>query len=171
MDILHLVDRLEELFNNGRPIPFTRSVIVDEERMLDIIDQMRVTIPEEMRKAQQIITQQKRILAQAEEKANRTVALAQEESNRLLEKNAVAQAAKAQADEIISKAHADSEKIRREADRYALETLSRLEYQLEQLLNQARNGIMALQSIIEPTEAPEYNPSPQVHEEPKAFSD
>ena len=55
MDILHLVDRLEELFNESRPIWLTHSVIVDEDRMLDLIDQMRVAIPEEIKKAQQIL--------------------------------------------------------------------------------------------------------------------
>ena len=57
MDILHLVDRLEELFNESRPIWLTHSVIVDEDRMLDLIDQMRVAIPEEIKKAQQVISQ------------------------------------------------------------------------------------------------------------------
>ena len=42
MDILHLVDRLEELFNESRTVPFTRNVVVDEDKMLDLIDQMRV---------------------------------------------------------------------------------------------------------------------------------
>ena len=74
MDILHLVDRLEELFNESRSVPFTHSVIVDEGKMLDIIDQMRVSIPEEIKKAQQIITQRDRILAQSKEEANRTLA-------------------------------------------------------------------------------------------------
>ena len=68
MDILHLVDRLEDLFNDSRPIlPWiTHSVLVDEDRMLDIIDQMRVSIPEEVKKAQQILVQRDRILAQAQ---------------------------------------------------------------------------------------------------------
>ena len=38
MDILHLVDRLEELFNSSRPIPLTHNVIVDEDKFLDIIE-------------------------------------------------------------------------------------------------------------------------------------
>ena len=60
MDILHLVDRLEELFNDSRPIPLTHNVIINEDRILDIIDQMRVTIPDEMKKAQQVLTQRDR---------------------------------------------------------------------------------------------------------------
>jgi hypothetical protein len=74
MDILHLVDRLEELFNESRSIPFTHSVVVDEDRMLDIIDQMRVSIPDEIKKAQQLLAQRDRILAQAQEETNRTLA-------------------------------------------------------------------------------------------------
>ncbi len=45
MDILQLIDRLEELFNESKNIPLTRNVMVDEDRMLDIIDQMRIAIP------------------------------------------------------------------------------------------------------------------------------
>jgi len=82
MDILHLVDRLEELFNESKPIWFTHSVIVDEDRMLDLIDQMRVTIPEEIKKSQQLLAQRDRILAQAQEEASRTIALAREKQKR-----------------------------------------------------------------------------------------
>jgi len=80
MDILHLVDRLEELFNESRVIPLTHSVVVDENRFMDIIDQMRVSVPDEIKKAQQINVQRDRILAQAQEEANRTLALAREKS-------------------------------------------------------------------------------------------
>jgi len=50
MDILQLVDKLEELFNESRPLPLTNNVIVDEDRMLDLIDQMRVAIPDEVKR-------------------------------------------------------------------------------------------------------------------------
>ena len=57
MDILQLIDRLEELFNESKNVPFTKNVMVDEDRMLDIIDQMRIAIPEEVKKAQQLLGQ------------------------------------------------------------------------------------------------------------------
>jgi len=82
MDILHLVDRLEELFNNSKPIPLSRNVVVDENSFMDIIDQMRISIPDEIKKAQQVIAQKDRILAQAQEEANRTVALAREKKRK-----------------------------------------------------------------------------------------
>jgi hypothetical protein len=102
MDILHLVDRLEELFNESRPIWFTHSVIVDEDRMLDLIDQMRVSIPEEIKKAQQILSQRDRIMAQAQEEANRTLALAREKSEQLTERDAIVQSAQGRAEQIIA---------------------------------------------------------------------
>jgi cell division septum initiation protein DivIVA len=160
MDILHLVDRLEELFNESRPIPLTHNVIIDEDKILDIIDQMRVTIPEEMKKAQQVLSQRDRILAQAQEEANRTLNLARDKSENLVERDAIVQAAHVQADEIISKALTDVEKTRRDADKYVIDTLLRVEYELERMLNQAQNGIIALQSLAVENEQGS-NPDPQ----------
>lgn len=147
MDILHLIDRLEELFNESRPIPFTHNVVVDEDRMLDLIDQMRVAIPEEVKKAQQIINQRDRIMAQAQEEANRTVNMAREKSEQLVERDSVAQVAHLKADEIIAQAYIDADKIRRDAEDYVVETLARLEMQLERSIQQVRNGITALQEM------------------------
>ena len=147
MDILHLVDRLEELFNESRPIPLTHNVIVDEDRMLDLIDQMRVAIPEEVKKAQQVLSQRDRIMAQSQEEANRTLALAREKSEGLVDQSAIVEAARIRVKEIEAEALRDAERTRREADNYVIETLSQLEVQLERSLNQARNGIMALKNV------------------------
>ena len=146
MDILHLVDRLEELFNESRPIWFTHSVIVDEDRMLDLIDQMRVSIPEEIKKAQQILVQRDRILAQAQEEANRTLALAREKSEGLVERDSIVQAAQGRADQIIAQSRVDGDATRHEADEYVLDALNKLEMELDRILNQVRNGITTLQT-------------------------
>ncbi len=152
MDILHLVDRLEELFNESRPIWLTHSVIVDEDRMLDIIDQMRVAIPEEIKQAQQIITQRDRIMAQAKEEANRTIALAREKAEKQLEGDELVQSAKLRVEEIISQAHKEAAITQREADKYILETLTNLEIHMDRLISQVRNGIKSLQNDIYPPE-------------------
>lgn len=146
MDILHLIDRLEELFNESRSIPFTHSVVVDEDRMLDIIDQMRVSIPEEIKKAQQLLTQKDRILAQTQEEANRTIALAREKGEQIVERDAIVQAAQVRAEQIVSQAKQETEIQKREADDYVLETLTSLEMELDRTLGQIRNGIKTLQS-------------------------
>ncbi len=144
MDILHLVDRLEEIVNTGKAVPLTRSVIVDTTALMDIIDQMRISIPEEIKKAQQITAQKDRILAQAQEEANRTVALAREKSEKLIEKSEVYQAAQAKVDMITDKASKEASQSMMDADRYVIDTLSALEQELNKVLAQVRNGIAAL---------------------------
>ena len=167
MDILHLVDRLEELFNESRPIPLTHNVIVDEDRMLDLIDQMRVAIPEEVKKAQQVLSQRDRIMAQSQEEANRTLALAREKSEGLVEQSAIVEAARIRVKEIEAEALREAERTRREADNYVIETLSQLEVQLERSLNQARNGIMALKNVSQvPSEFADDFPGADAEEDP-----
>lgn len=145
MDILHLVDRLEELFNESRPIPFTHNVVVDEDRMLDLIDQMRVAIPDQVKKAQKLVSERDRTLAQAQEEAKRTVDLAREKGEGLVERDSIVEAAQARADQILQQAELDAEATRQEADLYVLDELTKLEIEMERILGQVRNGIRALQ--------------------------
>ena len=144
MDILHLVDRLEELFNESKPIPLTHSVVVDEDRMLEIIDQMRISIPDEVKNAQQIIAQRDRVLAQAQEEANRTVKLAKNKGDDIVARDAIVEAAQVRADQLLTQARAEAEVIRGEADDYIIESLTALEAELDRLTAQARNGIASL---------------------------
>lgn len=156
MDILHLVDRLEELFNESRPIPLTHSVVVDEDRVLEIIDQMRISIPEEVKKSQQILAQRDRVMAQAQEEANRTLTLAKRRGEESMSRDSVVEAAHERAEQILDQARADVESMRSEADEYAVETLAALEDELTRLLNQTRNGIAKMSAererIVEPPE-------------------
>jgi cell division septum initiation protein DivIVA len=161
MDILHLVDRLEEIFNAGRPVPLLHRMLVDEDRVLEVIDQMRVSIPEEVKRAQQVLDQRDRIMAKAQEEAARTVQLAKEKADQLVDRESLVAQAQGRADQIIVNAKADADAIRAEADEYALESLAKLETELGRVLTQVRNGITKLQSE-KPVAAPaaEAPPSP-----------
>ena len=141
MDILQLIDRLEELFNESKSIPLTRNVMVDEDRMLDIIDQMRIAIPEEVKKAQQLLGQRDRVLAQAQEEANRTLELARQKADQLVTKDMVTQEAVRRAELILVQARTEAEGIRADADDYVLDSLTQLQAELERITNQVNNGI------------------------------
>lgn len=146
MDILHLVDRLEELFNDSRTIPFTHNVVVDEDRMLELIDQMRIAIPDEVKKSQQLLNQRDRIIAQAQEEAARTVALAREKAEEMIQRDQIVSGARHRAEQILTQARADAEATRRDADDYVMDVLKHLDTDLDRLLNQVRNGLLALQA-------------------------
>ena len=145
MDILQLIDRLEELFNESRNLPFTKNVMVDEDRMLDIIDQMRIAIPEEVKKAQQLLGQRDRVLAQAQEEANRTLELARQKADQMVAKDMIVVEAQRRADQILSQARSEGENVRADADDYVMESLHQLEAELDRNLNQVRNGIRTVE--------------------------
>jgi len=145
MDILQLIDRLEELFNEARAVPFTHNVVVDEDRMLEVIDQMRIVIPDEVKKAQQVLSQRDRFLAQAQEEADRTIALARDKAEQIAAKDNIVIEATRRAEQIIAQARADAEATRRDADDYVVDTLVQLQDNLEKILNQVRNGVITVQ--------------------------
>jgi hypothetical protein len=145
MDILHLIDRLEELFNESKPFLGTRKILVDEDRLLDLIDQMRLAIPEEIKNSQQIISQKDRILAQTSEEAARTISAAREKGMQMVERDNIVQSAKLRAEQLDSQAKENAVLIRREADKYAIDTLINLQIKLERNLAEVKRGIQTLE--------------------------
>ncbi len=144
MDIQHLVDRLEDLIDEGRHLPMTKMTVIDEERALEIIDQMRISVPEEIEKANRVVAQRDRLMGQANEEAARVIELAREKSDALIQRDSITQAAKNQAANIIEQARQDAASVRAEADQYVLQVLNELEGQLIRTLTVVRNGINKL---------------------------
>ena len=127
MDILHLIQRLENVLNESRRLPMTASLLVDEDRIFNIIDQMRVAVPEKIKQAERIIAEQDRHKARAEEEARRIRELAEQEAMDLVNRDAVVRNAHVQAENIIARAHQDADKMRQDADAYAARVLAQLE--------------------------------------------
>lgn len=144
MDIQHLVDRLEDLIDEGRHVPMSRFTLIDEERALEIIDQMRISIPEQIEKATRVVNQRDRLISQANEEANRIVEMAREKNEELISRDAIVQKAHARSETLLSQAKLEAEKIRDEADAYVMEVLKDLESQLLRTLTIVRNGIAKL---------------------------
>jgi F0F1-type ATP synthase membrane subunit b/b' len=106
---------------------------------------MRIAIPEEVKKAQQLLGQRDRVMAQAQEEANRTLDLAREKADGLVRKDGIVQEAERRAEQILSQARADAEATRQDADDYVIDTLGKLQDELSRSINQVNNGIRALE--------------------------
>lgn len=167
MDLLHLVDRLEELVASAQKMPIGNRAILDRRRLLDVVDQMRIAVPQEVREAQDIVAHREAIRREAEEEGRILLAQAEERAARLVESNEITQAARQRAEEIaheaearledrIAEANADiqqrineSRQIAREqmaaADDYARDLLGRLNRQLEAFVGSVRNGMDQLE--------------------------
>jgi hypothetical protein len=168
MDILHLVDRLEDLIDEGRHVPLSKYTMIDEERALEIIDQMRISTPEEIEKANRVIQQRDRLMAQANEEASRMVELAKEKGDTMTSREAIAQAAQNRAANIIEQARQEAEVIQADADNYVMEVLGELESQLIRTLTVVRNGINAVSTTQRPPDA--SAPAPQPVQQPVTVS-
>ena len=145
MDILYLVDRLEEIVKGSKQVPFSKIRLVDESRIWPLLDQMRISIPDEVRRAERIIREKDRTIAQAHEEADRIIALARSEAAQLTAEHTVTQAAEERAAAARRKAEREVETIRAEADEYAFDVLCKLEQELKRALTVVENGIHAIQ--------------------------
>ncbi|MCX7854864.1 MAG: hypothetical protein N2556_02610 [Anaerolineae bacterium] len=145
MDILHLVDRLEETVKKSRRLFFSPIRLVDERRVMALVEQMRISIPEEVRRAQRVNQERERILAQAREEAERRVREAEQRALELTADHAVVRAAEARAAAIREQAEREAATLRREADEYVFGVLCQLEEELHRTLRVVENGLRKLQ--------------------------
>jgi cell division septum initiation protein DivIVA len=145
MDILHLVDRLEEVVKGSTRLPLSGMRLVDERRIWPLLDQMRISIPEEVRRAERTLREKDRTMAQAQEETERIIALARSEAAQITSEHAVAQAAEENAAAIREQAEREAEDIRVGADEYAFNTLCKLEQELKRALTVIENGIRTIQ--------------------------
>src|SRR5205823_1012157 len=101
MDVLVLIDKLDDLVHNAKPVPLTDQVRVDKEEIYDILDQMRATIPEEIKQARWIVKERQEMLAEAKREAERIVKEARDRQERLISQEEITKQAERAAEDII----------------------------------------------------------------------
>src|SRR2546427_407565 len=137
MDILYLVDRLENLIANSKRMPLVNQIMIKEGDLLNIVDQMRTSIPDEVKQARRIIQEKERILAQAQADASTLLSRAREESERAMNREGLLRTAEMRSQELVrlaqeqahtvmQQAQEHSEHLKLDADGYVAETLRNL---------------------------------------------
>src|SRR5688572_15268795 len=130
MDVLVLIDKLDDLVHGARPVPLTDQVRVDKEAMYDLLDQMRATIPDEIKQARWVVKERQELLADAKKEAERVLADARAEQERLIAETEVVRQAEREAEDILEDARAREREIRLGAEDYADQILDTLEVNL-----------------------------------------
>jgi hypothetical protein len=144
IDIIFLVERLDSLIANGKKLPLTNNVVLDQNYALSLIDELRVAVPEEVRAAKRINTEGERIMDKAQEEADRIIARAQEQAAFLIDERGLTKAADDESRRIIAKAEEDAREVRRGADEYAVNVLVGLEGDVVRTLQSIKKGIALL---------------------------
>src|SRR5437763_1348316 len=145
MDVLVLIDKLDDLVHNAKAVPLTDQVRIDREEIYDILDQMRATIPEEIKQARWIVKERQEMLAEAKREAERIVKEARERQTRLVSEQEITKAAERAAEDIIEDARAREREIRLGAEDYADEILNTLEVNLSKCIAAVERGRERLQ--------------------------
>src|SRR5215211_5796016 len=148
MDVLVLIDRLEELVEDARSFPgFGNTAMVDRDAAFDIIDQMRQTIPEELKQARWIVKERQAMLDEARSESDRIIRSAQDE--KITSEEEVLKRAEKRSAEIMEDARRREREIRLGAEDYADEVLANLEDNLGKLLEAVQRGRNKLQGVQE----------------------
>jgi F0F1-type ATP synthase membrane subunit b/b' len=179
VDILYLVDRLENLIATSRRMPLVNQIILKEADILNIIDQLRTTIPDEIKQARRVIQDKERILAQAQAEANALLARAREESELAVNREGLLKAAEMRSQELLQRAEEESEQLKNEADGYVVETLRALRDHLNNIETDIGRSILSIEKGLASLEAEvangneipyEDNPGPGAHIVPRRAS-
>jgi cell division septum initiation protein DivIVA len=150
MDVLVLIDKLDDLVHNAKQVPLTDQVRVDKEEIYDLLDQMRATIPEEIKQARWIVKERQEMLAEAKREAERIVKEGRERQERLISDEEIVKAAERAAEDIVEDARAHEREIRLGAEDYADDILNTLETNLSKFIDAVRRGRERLQGSDEP---------------------
>src|SRR2546423_6473657 len=82
-----MIDRLEQLVSTGTRLPLSSRTMIDEQGFLDIIDQLRVSVPEELKQARRFTQERERVMQQAEAEAEKIISAAQERATLMLQES------------------------------------------------------------------------------------
>lgn len=162
MEIQGIIDRLETLAMEGKKIPLGKRALIDPDKLLELVDQLRIAVPRDTAEAQEILKKREDLLNQSLGEARRIRTSAETEYRSRLDDHEVVKEAKKQAERVLDEAQHKAQRVldmvdvdvsnrRAEADRYAQEILYKLEQEVNKTLGTVRNGIEALESHLRAT--------------------
>jgi cell division septum initiation protein DivIVA len=159
LDVLELIDKLDDLIHNARAVPLTDQVRIDREAIYELLDQMRSTIPEEVKQARWIVKERQEMLAEAKREAERIVGDARDKASQEASEQEVVKRAEREAAEILEEARQREREVRLGAEDYADEVLGTLEVNLGKFLQAVQRGRERLQGPSE-DQSLEHDPVP-----------
>jgi hypothetical protein len=143
LSIYRVIDKLETYVREGTWLPFGHRIL-SEERLVEYIEKMRSTLPEEVGRAKVIATNKDRVIRDAQEKAQQIVTEAVAQKNELVEGTDVVKQARTTAEIVLREAEEKARRIRAGADAYAGQVLADLEARLATALGSVKKGQEAL---------------------------
>lgn len=139
-DLVYNIDQLEDMVTNGKRLPMSRSIMVNEDEFMGLLDDIRANIPMEIRDAQRLLKERERIIGEAQEEALRIVNDAQRRAQVLVSEHTILAEAKQHAEELL-----------RVAEKKRQEEKGRMQVYFLQQIAAIRNAAITTMGAMETT--------------------
>ena len=157
MDIYARLDRVEDLIVSSKHFPFSSSVMVNEAEIFEMLDELRATLPDELKQARWLVKEKQEMMDEARKEADRVKVEAEAERENLISETEIMYAARAEAERMVEEASTRAREVRLEAEDYADERLANLEvtcYKLLEVIKRARERLQGQPEVeVEELEA------------------
>lgn len=140
MNALEIIDRIEELLDGSKRIPFSANILVNGDEIYDLIEELRNVMPEEFKQSRWIVRERENMIEEAKKQAEKIIGDAREKADVLVGETEIMKRATRRSEEMMSTIEARARTIRLEAEDYADEKLANLEAVLHKLLNSIEKG-------------------------------
>ena len=145
MGLIELLDRLEGIIEDSRKMPLTNKVVVDAYDVLELLDKIRISLPDEVKKAEELLKERDKLIADATREADSLRGSATEYLKSMVSEEEVVNAAEIESGRILDEAKREAEGIRKDASQYAAEVLMKLDENLDRALQVIRRGVEELE--------------------------
>ncbi|HET9660893.1 MAG TPA: hypothetical protein VFP05_11225 [Thermomicrobiales bacterium] len=141
VEILYLLDQLEDMVGISKRVPFSHRVMVEEDDFVELVEQLRLAIPSEVRQAQRVVRDREKIIAEAQQEAAHIIEGARSRAEYLVSNEGVFNEAKQRSEEILRLAEERRKREMGEIDVYAMEQFNRIEQALREGLELIDNAV------------------------------
>jgi cell division septum initiation protein DivIVA len=148
VNIEDLINALDDIILAGWSLPLTNGqCIVDREKVKDIIQDMRLNIPNEIRHAKAIVADKNEIIARAKKEAEEIVSRAKKEAQRMASDEEILKLANTKATEVVGAAQAKSKEIKQNTSAYSESVLERMEDLLAKTMIEVKQTRQQIKNI------------------------
>lgn len=139
MRVDELINELQDMVADAKTLPLSGGkVIVEQEKIYDILDEIRDTLPAEVRQAKNIVADRGQIISEAKKESEDIIRNAEERRKALIEQSEIMRAAKAEATELINEVKAKSAEMRKAANDYVENIMKRTDDAITAQLTELR---------------------------------
>jgi len=135
MDVLILLEKIEDIVEDASKFPLSNKVMIDKDEILEVINEIRLKLPDEINRASWVAKERQRILSEAQNEADELVDKVKEQQKILVEENEITKHAKQYANQILEEAELKANEMKMGAYNYSDEILSKLQDKIRDINN------------------------------------